>query len=322
MNKITELLRRLRNIRSFGEKFSPDGESFGGREQEWRGRWRKRTPRLLICFLGGIMLVVALLLISKLWKATEIKTQDGQLYSATVICKYADVEVGDEMLGFDARAVVRRLRKGLPLLDDVKVSKHLDGTVTITFTEHTELYYTCHNSNYYIISERDHEVLGVFANPNEAKRVGAVYLGLPESTRVRVGEKLAFINLPYTSESASDSQVDYEIETDEPKKEYAYVFDFVDELMDSPLADRVTGMELGDRYDLWLVLDKRVKVRIGGMEELERKLNMVERSLEDRLAAGKDDPSLPLLVDVSDPTRIIHRASPDIELPDWTDSPA
>ena len=151
MNKITELLRRLRNIRSFGEKFSPDGESFGGREQEWRGRWRKRTPRLLICFLGGIMLVVALLLISKLWKATEIKTQDGQLYSATVICKYADVEVGDEMLGFDARAVVRRLRKGLPLLDDVKVSKHLDGTVTITFTEHTELYYTCHNSNYYII---------------------------------------------------------------------------------------------------------------------------------------------------------------------------
>ncbi len=322
MNKITELLRRLRKTRSFGEKFSIDGEIFGGREKEWRTRWRKRVPRLLICFFGGIILVGALLLISKLWKATEIKTQDGQLYSATVICKYADVEVGDEMLGFDSYAVVKRLRKGLPLLDDVQVRKHLNGKVTITFTEHTDLYYTRHNSNYYIISATDRTVLGVFANPNEAKRVGAVYLGLPESTRVRVGEKLAFITLPYASEAGSGAWEDYEIETDEPAKEYAYVFDFVTVLMDSPLADRVTGMELGDRYDLWMVLDKRIKVRIGGMEELERKLNMVERSLEDRLAAGKDDPSLPLLVDVSDPTRIIHRASPDIELPDWTDSPA
>lgn len=322
MNKIAELLRRLRNIRSFGEKFSPDGESFGGREQEWRGRWRKRTPRLLICFLGGIILVVALLLVSKLWTATEISTEDGELYSATVIRKYADLEVGDEMLGFDSFAVVKRLRKGLPLLDDVKVRKHLNGKVTITFTEHTELYYTRHNSNYYIISATDRTVLGVFANPNEAKRVGAVYLGLPESTRVRVGEKLTFINLPYASESGSDAWADYEIETDVPAKEYAYVFDFVAALMDSPLADRVTGMELGDRYDLWLVLDKRIKVRMGDMSELDRKLNMVQRSLEDRQAAGKDDPSLPLLVDVSDPTRIIHRASPDIELPDWTDSPA
>ena len=48
------------------------------------------------------------------------------------------------MLGFDARAVVRRLRKGLPLLDDVKVSKHLDGTVTIecNLREHGFCLYT------------------------------------------------------------------------------------------------------------------------------------------------------------------------------------
>ena len=322
MSKITERFAWLPKKRSFQQKFSTDGEFFGGEEQAWVTRWRKRTPRLLICFLGGILLVASMLLVSKLWKTTEIKTEDGELYSATVIRKYADLEVGDEMLGFDARAVVRRLRAGLPLLDDVQVRKHLNGTVTITFTEHTALYYTRHNSNYYIISAAEHKVLGVFANPNEAKRVGAVYLGLPESTRVRVGEKLTFINLPYATEKDSGAWDDYEIETDEPSKEYAYVFEFVDTLMESPLGERVTGMEVGDRYDIWLVLDKRIKVRIGDMTELDRKLSMVQRSLEDRLETGKDDPSLPLLVDVSDPTRIIHRASPDIELPDWTDSPA
>ena len=221
------------------------------------------------------------------------------------------------MLGFDSRAVVKRLKSGLPLLDHIKVRKHLNGKVSITFEEITEVYYTCHNMNYYLISAEDHEVLGAFTNPNEARRVGAIYIGLPEATRVRVGEELSFINLPYEPDSVPENEVDYELETDEPKVEHAYVFAFVDALMNSPLAPRVTGMELGDRYDIWLVLDRRIKVRIGNMDELDRKLTWVERSLENSVESGKDDGSLPILVDVSDPARIIHRASPDIELPDW-----
>jgi hypothetical protein len=229
----------------------------------------------------------------------------------------ADLEAGDTMLGFDSFAVVKRLKKALPLLDHVKVRKHLNGKVTITFSEVTELYYTRHNANYYIISAEDREVLGVFSNPNEARRVGAVYIGLPEATRVRVGEKLSFINLPYEPDSMPEELVTYELETDVPEVEHAYVFDFVEALMASPLASRVTGMELGDRYDIRLVLDGRILVKIGDMDELDRKLTMTERSLEDRAQAGKDDGSLPVLVDVSDPARIIHRASPDIQLPDW-----
>jgi hypothetical protein len=144
-----------------------------------------------------------------------------------------------------------------------------------------------------------------------------VYIGLPEATRVRVGEKLSFINLPYEPDSMPEELVTYELETDVPEVEHAYVFDFVEALMASPLASRVTGMELGDRYDIRLVLDGRILVKIGDMDELDRKLTMTERSLEDRAQAGKDDGSLPVLVDVSDPARIIHRASPDIQLPDW-----
>ena len=52
-------------------------------------------------------------------------------------------------------------------------------------------------------------------------------------------------------------------------------------------------------------------------DELDRKLSMTDRSLNDRTEQGKDDGSMPVLVDVSVPSRIIHRASPDIELPDW-----
>ena len=112
----------------------------------------------------------------------------------------------------------------------------------------------------------------------------------------------------------------YELETDVPEKEYAYVFAFVDALMATPLAPRVTGMELGDRYDLWFVLDGRIKVRVGSMDELNRKLTMAERSLADSEASGHMPDDLPVLVDVSDPARIIHRASPEIDLPAWAET--
>lgn len=302
--------------RSFQEKFSAEGEFFGSREKKGKGKYG-RLPRILLCMLGGTTLVVAIMLLGGLWKVTEVTAEDGQLYTASVVEQLADLEAGDAMLGFDSFAVVRRLKKSLPLLDHVKVRKHLNGKVTISFSEVTELYYTRHNANYYIISAEDREVLGVFSNPNEARRVGAVYLGLPEATRVRVGEKLSFINLPYEPDSVPEELVTYELETDVPEVEHAYVFDFVEALMASPLAPRVTGMELGDRYDIRLVLDGRILVKIGDMAELDRKLTMTERSLKDRAEAGKDDGSLPVLVDVSDPARIIHRASPDIQLPDW-----
>ncbi|MBQ9151476.1 MAG: FtsQ-type POTRA domain-containing protein, partial [Clostridia bacterium] len=176
--------------RSFDEKFKSDGEFFGSREKKAKVRYG-RIPRILLCMLGGVLLTGAIALVGGLWKVSDVTAADGQLYSASVVEEYADVQAGDKMLGFDASAVVKRLKKGLPLLDKVKVRKHLNGKVTITFTEVTDLYYTQHNGNYYIISAEDREVLGVFSNPNEAKRVGAVYVGLPEATRVRVGEELS-----------------------------------------------------------------------------------------------------------------------------------
>ena len=302
--------------RSFEEKFSAEGDFFGSREKKGKGKYG-RLPRILLCMLGGLVLTIAVMLLGGLWKVTEGVAEDGQLYTAAVVEQFADLETGDTMLGFDSFAVAKRLKKGLPLLDQVKVRKHLNGKVTITFSEVTELYYTRHNTNYYIISAEDREVLGVFSNPNEARRVGAVYVGLPEATRVRVGEKLSFLNLPYEPDSVPEELVTYELETDEPDVEYAYVFEFVETVMASPLAPRVTGMELGDRYDIRLVLDGRILLKIGSMAELDRKLTMTERSLQDRVEEGKDDGSQPVLVDVSDPTRIIHRASPDIQLPDW-----
>ena len=310
--------------RSFDEKFALDGEFFGSRERLVIPP-PKRLYAVILGMLGGALLTGGILLASGLWRVTEVSAEEGELYTATVVEQYTGVREGDKMLGFDSSDVVKRLKKGLPLLDEIKVKKGLGGELSVSYEEITEVYYTRHNANYYLIAKDDMEVLGVFSAPTEAKRVGAVYVGLPEAARVRVGEELSFIHLPYEPDTVpgapsgggSGGQVDYDPEPDEPEVEYAYVGEFLETLMKSPLAERVTGMELGDRYELYLVLDRRILVRIGSMDELERKLTMTERSLADRWEEGRDDDSLPMTVDVSDPARIIHRISPDILLPEW-----
>ena len=318
---VLEKLKRIRlprrpRPRRYEDKFARDATYFGS-PKGWRRAAAGRLILFSLCCTGGIVLILTVYLASGLWQVTEVNTHDGALYSAAQVLDSTQVEAGESMLSFDTFRVARDLRERLPLLRNVKVRRSLKGTVTISFEEETAVYYTQHHTNYYMISAETREVLCVDARPHEARRVGAVYLGLPETARVRVGEEITFINLPYEPDSKPAELVTYELETDEPAVENAYVFEFVEALMASPLAPRVTGMELGDRYDLWFVLDGSIKVRVGNMDELSRKLTMTERSLHDRAQEGFHAGGLPTLVDVSDPARIIHRTAPDIELPAW-----
>lgn len=314
--KIRFNLPRPRHVRSFAEKFGRDTAFFGSIKRAEPQRY-EGLPWLLGCAAVAIALCVTILFLGRLWKVEEVTATDGRYYTAAVLLRYAEVEEGDELLGFNASAVEKRLKQALPLIDTVNVHKHLSGKVSIEIAEQEKLYYTRHNVNYYIIAAESRKVLCVSAAPTEAQRVGAVYIGLPESARVRVGDKLSFVNLPYAPESTPGEVVTYEVETAEPDKEYAYVFEFAEALMASPLAPRVVGMDVSDRYDITFILDGRIRVRVGDMSELSRKLLMVERSLEDKTETLP--PDLATLVDVSDPARIVHRTSPDIELPSWAE---
>ena len=300
----------------FKAKFARDARPFGSGER-YTSPDLGSIPLLLLCMLGVLILTAAVMLLGKLPKVTAVSAEDGTYYTASGVLAHAGIEAGDEMLGFDGFAKAKELKKSLPLMDKVKIRKHLNGAVTISFTEVESLYYTCHNQNYYIINAETHEVLNVAGDAAEARRVGAVYLGLPECTRVRVGEELTFINLPYAPETDAPEISTFELETYEPERENAYVFEFVEILMKSSVAERVVGMELGDRYDLWLVLRGGIRIRVGTMDELERKLTLADRSLKDKAASGGIPAGMPTLVDVSDPARIIHRSSPDVELPFW-----
>ncbi len=305
-----------RRHRTFQEKFGRDVEFFGSREK-YEPPPKTYLPRILLCLAGVWLLSVTACLLGLLPRVGEVSAEGGQMYDAEHLLYYADIHTGDRLLGFDTRQVEKEMKQYMPLLKAAHVRKHINGDVTVSSTEYESLYYTCHNRNYYAFTTDKWEVLCAMADGNECRRVGSIYIGLPESAYVRVGKQVSFVNLPYASEETSEHAVDYEVETDVPEKEYAYIREFVDMLMSSPLSPRVRGMELSDRYDLWFVLDGRIRVSVGDMSELADKLNAVEGVLEDRAASGADTGDLPLSVDVSDPTRTVVRLSPQVEIPNW-----
>ena len=305
-----------RRKRSFGDKFGRESDFFGS-PQKHEPPPKTYLPHILFGLTGLLALTVTVCLLGSLPKVREVSAEGGRMYDANHLLYYADIHSGDSLLGFDSRAVERQMKRYMPLLREAHVRKHINGDVSISSSEYESLYYTCHNRNYYAFTTDAWQVLCALSEDTEPRRVGAIYIGLPESARVRVDERISFINVPYASDRPSGDRVDYEVETDVPEKENAYVREFVDALMSSPLAERVRGMELSDRYDLWFVLDGAVRVSVGDMSELEDKLSSVHTILEDRAASGVDAGDMPLEVNASDPTRTVVRASPSVDIPSW-----
>ena len=198
MKKI-RIPRRTRH-RPFAEKFAKDAVTFGSGEMYTPPDYGS-LPWLLLGMLGLTILTTAILLLGKLPKVGTVTADEGNYYTATAVLAHAGIETGDELWGFDSFAKAKELKEKLPLMEKVKIRKRLNGDVTVSFTEVERLYYTRHNQNYYIINADTRDVLCVSADATEARRVGATYLGLPECARVRVGEPLTFINLPYLPET-------------------------------------------------------------------------------------------------------------------------
>ncbi len=298
--------------RSFKKKF--------GRHSPWGGRGYTPLWPWKACFyslLGLIvtaLLITAILLVGNLWQVKGVTVEGTVQYDAEDIAAAVGIEAGDGMISFDRKTVREHLREDYPLIRSVKLHRKLNGQVIVKVTEETNLYYTCHHSNYYLIAADDLSVLGVTSYGAVYKDYGALYLGFPEEARIRVGEKITYAYLPYEPVSPPEALATYEIVTAEAEEEYAYVMTFVKTVLaHSSLEGRITGMELSDRYDLYIVFDGHVKICFGSMKELSRKLDIAVQILAKEL----DGSRMPAVLDISDPSKSTYREDGELILPPW-----
>ncbi len=303
---------RTARPRGFNEKFRQKGRF--GTDVPPRRRFRARR---WLYGTGAVLLAVLLLSgtvlgVSYTWLVTDIRVEGVSRYRAEDLLAALDIRTNDLMLGFVSSETERNLRTQFPLLASASLHRALDGTLTLTVREEDSLLYTRHYQNYYLLSATTLRVIAVDVTPDAWLGYAPVYIGLPEEARVRVGKTLTFEYLPYPTEREAGNVATYEVDTDTAAVEFAYVDEVRTALADSAFAGRITGMDLSDRYDLWFLMDGKIKIRLGNTDRLTDKLSLAATVL-----AKRESPTGTALLDASNPAAVTYREAPDITLPDW-----
>lgn len=313
--RLTRRIRRKVAINrpySFRELFLTKGH-FGNRAI---ARKHVRAKRVVHgCMVGlSILLVLAVGLTfgSMAWVVTDLRVEGAVGYDGDELLTISGIRIGDRMLGFDTSAVEAQLQTKCPLLATVEVERAMDGTVSISVTEEKRFLWTSHYQNEYLLSADTLRVIAVDSSSDTWKSMNAQYIGLPEEAWLQVGETLTYRYLSYPAEGeAADAEVT--TPSGQTAMEYfRYVGTVRDAILGSSLGTRVTGMELGDRYDLWFLLDGRIKVCLGDADSLTYKLSQAELVL-----SRQQSTDIKAVLDVSDPAQVSYREVPDMELPAW-----
>ncbi len=298
--------------RSFAQKFGKEGSFAQGKEPSVIP-WRVLFWVIFSCGVGMI-LTAALVALGLCWRVSKVEVKGSEFHEAEAVIEAAGISEGDLVLGFDAGDVERALRETYPILRSVQIQRYPDGSVILNVSEEETLYYTCHRTNYYLISGDGMRVIHISSEDALYRAYGAIYLGLPEEAELKVGKRIDFSFLPYEPVGQPEQeQFTYEIVTGEADEEYAYVLSLTEMLEESPFFASLDGLDAADRYDLYFVCNRRIMVRLGDTKELDRKL---EQALYIITHEMKTD-EIPAVIDVSDPAKSTLRQNPELEMPAW-----
>ena len=260
-----------------------------------------------------MILSAALLALGLCWKVSSVTVEGSDFYDTEAILEVVNIKEGDLVLGFDRARLERILKEECPIVSSVSIKRGLDGSVTLQIKEEPRLYYTCHHVNDYLIAGDDMKVLHVSSTDMLYRDYGAMYLGLPEEASLQVGKKVSYEFLPYEPVDKPEEAFTYEVVTQSAGEEYAYVFSLVEALENSPFYATMDGVDASDRYDLYFVFNRCIMVRLGSMDDLDRKLDQALYIVTNELSSG----DIPAVIDVSDLSKSTLRQNPQLLMPDW-----
>lgn len=270
----------------------------------------KGARRIIISAAVATVALVALLILIFLFPIKSIAVSgEVTMFNEGEIIEAAELSEGDSIFLRSSWDIKRTIRKNLPLADDIKVTKTLSGTVKIKITFDDVKYYTKVDGIYYAI---DSELRVLDSNESGAKysAYGAVYVRLPETRPLEIGEKIVFYDT--VEETDTEGELLYEVVD---VKYYAYVTDFLSKLEDSGFWEQANGILLTEKYDITLIYADKYKIRFGSISELDSKLRVLFGILDEGSTQYADK----VEIDLTDPSAAIARPDPTLDLDEFID---
>ncbi len=246
----------------------------GNRKREEKvaaGKRRRFHPAFLavlaaVLLFGTVTTVFAFFSIMRVEKVEIIGTS---AVGEAEFLRAAEIEKGDFFFAFSAKKSARSFSGAYPAFRDVRVKKVLPGTVRVTLTEDVAVYTLVSEGTTYRLSA-DLRVMGT------GEKTDAIFLELPP-VRVTMGEKVLF--------------------EDENTNERMHAL--LADCAASSVGRTATRFEFADRFDLRIVTENGVLLKLGSAESAARKLQAAEKIL------AREDTGEIRAIDLGDPEAAI-----------------
>jgi hypothetical protein len=224
---------------------------------------RLKTVVIVACVLFFLALFIAFAA-NRFFSIEEIVIDGVSRYSYDTILENANLQKGDLIFFTSQAKLESRLKQKLPYVRSVKVELELPTTVSIEIEEETPAYYFSLGNEYFLIT-REMKVLERFSDLSDllSQNEDVMCITIPEVSQAIITQKVSFVS-------------DYDSK---------HTDDILYELKDWDRFDSVTDIFLENRFDLVLVYENRITIRLGSYSDFQEKLtlvaNMVDHYSED-----------------------------------------
>jgi hypothetical protein len=211
---------------------------------------------------ASIFVLTMLLMILPLFRVQSIQVEGNGFYSVKTIMELSGIHEGDELLAVDAQKAADAIY-ATGYFSSVSVSGKFPGIVCINVTEKSNLMYTEYNGQYLSL---DGSFCVLEISDTSEAFAGLFCVELPQFAAPVVGSKLCFYN---------DVNMDY-------------VNLLADSLQENGLIDYVTVADCSQKYNVSFVLNNTLRMEVGKVADMNAKLRLAERILQEKAADGSN----------------------------------
>lgn len=216
----------------------------------------------LMCVLALIALTLVFL---RFLGIGEFYIKGTTEYKLSELISRSGLRAGDPMYSVNEKQTEEKLLKACPYLKSVKVKKTFPNKICFEVEERVLGWYIAVGDDYYAL-DYDMMVLLETYNEESLTQRGLTKLVLPEL------ESLICDHLPEFGRG-----------NDQLVRETLKI---IDSFRTNPIKDRITFLDLSNRFEIKLTLDETFTVNLGDVVDLETKLSTVKNAIEEGRTKG------------------------------------
>ncbi len=216
---------------------------------------RRRRTVVYVSLFAGVTLVFLVVCFFLFFRVSEINVEKNEIYSDEQILEQLPIAIGDNLFSFDVEEAENLLRKALPYIGDVQISRSLPNTVTITVSERKAEMTLVLGDDAYLLSG-DLQVLDRIGGAEITAGVTRLYTG--SIARCLVGEAVTF----------TDSR------TSEDLKELYRC------LSEYGILQHVITIDMVSRFDITINYADRFTIYLADVDNMDIKIRFLKKILE------------------------------------------